>query len=172
MPRLVNHDQTGSGGPTSRIDSGVRLISEAIHVVAVLEVADLLSASPKSAEELGEATGACGPFLGRVMRALTSFGIFSQDSAGRFALAPLGEFLKRDVPGSLHAAALFFGGENGTSSVRFFLECVKTGESATHKLAGGKGIFEWLQSDPERTKLFNAVMTSFSALHHRLARSL
>jgi hypothetical protein len=143
----------------------MRLISEAIHVVAALGVADLLSAGPKSAEELGEATGACGPSLRRVMRALTSFGIFSQDSAGRFALAPLGEFLKRDVPGSLHGAALFFGGETGTSSVRLFLECVKTGESATHKLAGGKGIFEWLQSDPERTKLFNAVMTSFSALH-------
>jgi Dimerisation domain len=131
----------------------MRLISEAIHVAAALGVADLLAAGPKSAEELGEATGASAPSLHRVMRALASFGIFSRDSAGRFALAPLGEFLKRDLPGSLHSAALFFGGETGTSTVRLFLECVKTGESATQKLAGGKGVFQWLQSDPELTKL-------------------
>jgi hypothetical protein len=43
------------------------------------------------------------------MRALSSFGIFSRDSADRFALTSLGEFLRRDMPGSLHSAALLFG---------------------------------------------------------------
>ena len=143
----------------------MRLISEAIHVAAALGVADLLAAGPKSADELSKATGASAPSLRRVMRALASFGIFSHDSTDRFALAPLGEFLKRDEPGSLHSAALLFGGETGTSTVRLFLECVKTGQSATHMLTGGKDSFEWIQSDPELTKLFNAVMTSFSALH-------
>ncbi len=143
----------------------MRLISEAIHVVAALGVADLLADAPESVEQLAEATGARPPYLQRVMRALASFGVFSEDSAGRFALAPLGEFLKRDVAGSLHGAALFFGGETGTGAVRLFLECVKTGESAIHKLSGGKGIFDWLQSDPKLTKLFNSVMTSFSTLH-------
>lgn len=143
----------------------MRLISEAIHVSAALGVADLLALGPKSAEELGKATGASPPYLRRVMRALAGFGIFCQDSTDRFALAPAGEFLRRDVPGSLHGAALFFGGENGTSAVRLFLECVKSGQSATYKLAGGKSIFEWLQRDPELTGLFNGVMMSFSALH-------
>jgi hypothetical protein len=143
----------------------MRLISEAIHVAAALGVADLLTTGPKSSEELGKATGTSASSLRRVMRALAGFGIFYQDSADRFALAPPGEFLRRDVPGSLLSAALFFGGENGTSAVRLFLECVKTGETATHKLTGGKPIFEWLQSDPQLTRLFNEVMTSFSALH-------
>ena len=70
------------------------------------------------------------------------------NSAGRFALAPLGEFLERDVAGSLQSAALFLGGETGSSSIRLFLESVMTGESAIQKLSGGKGIFDWLQSDP------------------------
>jgi hypothetical protein len=143
----------------------LRLISEAIHVAAALGIADLLASGPKSADELANTTGANAPSLRRVMRALAGFNIFSQDSVGRFVLAPLGEFLRRDAPGSLLAAALFFGGENGTRAVRLFLECVKTGETAIHKLGGGKAIFEWLQSDPERTELFNDVMTSFSALH-------
>jgi C-methyltransferase len=143
----------------------MRLISAAIHVVATLGIADLLADAPKSIEQLAETTGARPQSLRRVMRALASFCVFSEDSAGRFTLAPLGEILKRDVTGSLHSAALFFGGETGTSAVKLFLECVQTGESAIHKLAGGKGIFDWLQGDPELTKLFNDMMTAFSTLH-------
>jgi O-methyltransferase domain len=56
-------------------------------------------------------------------------------------------------------------GETGTRAVRLFLECVTSGESAIHKLAGGKDVFEWLQRDPELTRLFNGLMTSFSVLH-------
>jgi len=77
----------------------MRLISEAIHVAAALGVADLLAAGPKNADELSKATGTSAPSLRRVMRALASFVIFSHDSADRFALTPLGEFLKRDMPG-------------------------------------------------------------------------
>jgi hypothetical protein len=143
----------------------MRLISEAIHVVAELGVADLLAGGPKSAEELARATGADANLLRRVMRALTYFDVFSVDSGERFSLGPLGEMLKREAPGSLHGAALFFGGERGTDVIQVFLDCVRTGESAVQKLSSGRGIFEWLASDPERVKLFNEVMTSFATLH-------
>jgi hypothetical protein len=95
----------------------MRLISEAIHVAAALGVADLLAAGPKSADELSKATGTSAPSLHRVMRALASFVIFSHDSADRFALTPLGEFLKRDMPGSLHRAALLFGVDLAARSI-------------------------------------------------------
>jgi C-methyltransferase len=143
----------------------MRLISEAIHVVAELGIADLLADGSKSAEELARATSADTESLRRVIRALTYFGVFAPDSGDRFALGPLGEILKRDDAGSLHGAALFFGGETGMSTLRFFLECVKTGESAMQKMAGGKRIFEYLASDPKRVHLFNGVMTSFAVLH-------
>lgn len=103
-----------------------RFISESIHVAAALGVADLLADAPKTIEELAETTGFSTPSLRRVMRTLASFGVFFflRDSVGRFALAPMGEFLKRDVAGSLQAAVLFFGGEAGASAVRLFLKCV------------------------------------------------
>jgi O-methyltransferase domain/Dimerisation domain len=143
----------------------MRLISEAIHVVAELGIADLLAGGPKNAEELARATGADAHSLRRVIRALAYFGLFEQDSGDRFALGPLGEILKRDATGSLHGAALFFGGETGMSTLRLFLDCVRSGETAMHKMAGGKRIFEYLASDPQRAHLFNGVMTSFSVLH-------
>jgi hypothetical protein len=143
----------------------MRLVSQAIQVVAALGIADLLANRPKSIDELAEATKASTDNLRRVMRALMSFDVFSQNTDGRFALAPLGEFLRRDSPGSLHGAALLFGGEFGTNAVQFLLHSVKTGETAIQKRADGKPIFEWLQSNPEQAKLFDAVMTAFATLH-------
>ena len=46
----------------------MRLVSEAIHIVAALGVADLLADVPKSVKQLAEATGASPPHLRRVMR--------------------------------------------------------------------------------------------------------
>ena len=93
----------------------MRLISESIHVSAALGVADLLSEAPKSAEQLADETGVNAASLRRVLRGLVTFNVFSQDSKGRFALAPMGEFLKREADGSLHSAAMFFGGTRVSS---------------------------------------------------------
>jgi hypothetical protein len=143
----------------------MRLISESIHVSAALGVADLLSDAPKSAEQLAEETGVNAASLRRVLRGLVTFNVFSQDSKGRFALAPMGEFLKREADGSLHSAAMFFGGERGARVDELFLHCVKTGETVGRKLAGSSSWIGWLQSDPELTSSFNAMMTAFSTLH-------
>jgi hypothetical protein len=177
---LVEHDGAGaqrasagaaSAEETSAETAGrllelirIRLISESIYVVAVLGIADLLAGTPKSAEELAQAAGVSMPALHRVLRALASFGVFRQDSADRFALAPMGELLRRDAEGSLHAAACFFGGEAGTRLDGLLLKCVQTGESATQQLHGGSWI-KWLHSNPEMTQRFNAVMTAFASLH-------
>ena len=142
----------------------VRLISEAIRVAAALGVADLLADGPKSAGQLAEATGACALSLLRVLRALVSFGVFSQEPDGRFALAPPGELLKREEAGSLYSAAMFFGGEAGAKVVGVLLECIRTGETALGKLAEGDWV-AWMQSDPERTGLFNAMTTAEASLH-------
>lgn len=143
----------------------MRLISEAIHVVAALGIADLLADESRSIEQLAQAAGASAPSLGRTMRALSSFGVFSEETPGRFALGPVGELLRHDTVGSLHSAALFFGGADGASVVELFEHCVRTGESASQKLSGASNCFDWLLSNPERTKHFNATMTAFSALH-------
>jgi transcription initiation factor TFIIIB Brf1 subunit/transcription initiation factor TFIIB len=58
----------------------IRLISESIHVAAALGVADLLADEPKTVEQLAEATGVSAPSLKRVMRALATFGVFSQEN--------------------------------------------------------------------------------------------
>ena len=84
-------------------------VAPAIHVVAVLGIADLLADGPKGADELAQATDTDAPSLGRVLRALTSVGLFIEDDGGRFGLTPLSTHLRRNVPGSVRPAALLFG---------------------------------------------------------------
>jgi hypothetical protein len=144
----------------------IQRISQSIYVAAALGIADLVADEPKSVKQLGDATGVQAPALRRVMRALVDFGVFAQDDAGRFALTPIGEFLKADVAGSLHPAALYFGGESAAQIEGLLLHCVKTGETARQKLFGkGEGWFERLQKDPAEAALFNATMTAFATLH-------
>jgi SAM-dependent methyltransferase len=140
-----------------------RLLSEATYVVASLEIADLLADSPKTAEQLAAATGADALSLRRVMHALSSVGVFSEDSAGNFALTPMGDFLKRNTEGSLYPAAMFFGGENAGKMVALLAESVRTGKSAGEILFGGDWT-TWLQHDPRHVELFNSMMTSYSTL--------
>jgi hypothetical protein len=142
----------------------IRRISESIYVAATLGIADLLADGPKSAEQLAETAGAHAPSLRRMLRALASFGVLAQDNTGCFALTPMGQFLRRDVEGSLCPQALNFGGERAAKIEALLSHCVKTGETAQEKLFG-QGRFSVLERDPEDAKLFNAAMTSFSILH-------
>ena len=59
-------------------------IAQAIHVAAKLGIADLLKGDPQRYEALAKATNTHPRALYRVLRALASVGIFSEDHQGRF----------------------------------------------------------------------------------------
>jgi hypothetical protein len=128
----------------------LRLISEAIYVVAALGIADALSSGPKSVEELADACPSVVASLRRVMRALTSFGLFAEDSTAHFSLTSMGGLLKGAGEGSLHPAALFFGGERAAREVGLFLKCVREGKSMPDMLFGGAGP-NGCKASPSRT---------------------
>ena len=74
-------------------------LPQAIHVAAVLGIADLLEAGPTDAVALASATGTDGPSLLGLLRALASAGIFVEESPGRFALTATGATLGSNAPG-------------------------------------------------------------------------
>ena len=69
----------------------MRHVPQALHVVAVLGIADLLAGGPKSADELAQTTGSHGPTLYRVLRALVAAGVLAEDRPGHFRLTALGQ---------------------------------------------------------------------------------
>jgi SAM-dependent methyltransferase len=137
-------------------------VTQLLHVAARLNLADHLAGTPQSAEQLAARTGADPPSLARIMRALTSIGIFSETD-GAFALTPLGELLRRDVAGSLNAVAVLYGEEWLWSVYGRMLHSVQTGEAAfakVHRLP----FYEFLDTHLEPAMQFQAAMSSFSRL--------
>ena len=133
-------------------------ISQMVHVAARLGIADRLAEGPKTVEELAQATETHARSLFRLLRALGSIGVFSEDAEGRFRTTPLGECLRSDVPGSQWAMALMMGEEH-FQCWGDLLESVRTGQPAFDRLYG-KPIFEYLGEHPEQAKVFDAAMTS------------
>jgi hypothetical protein len=136
--------------------------SQAIHVAATLGIADLLEDGPRSADELAEATGTHAPALYRLLRALASVGVFTEQNDGRFALTPLAEHLRTDAPGSVRAWAVQIGQPYHWTSWAYLLHSIRTGEAAFPKLHG-TNVWEYRASRPEESAIFDAAMTGISA---------
>ena len=75
-------------------------LAQALHVAAVLGVADTLRDGPKSTGQIAREVDAHAPSLRRVLRLLASAGVFSEREDGTFDLTPLGDLLRSDAPAS------------------------------------------------------------------------
>ena len=81
-------------------------VSQAVGVVALLGVADQITEGPRRSDELAQAVGADPQALYRVLRLLTSIGVFEEVSPGSFGLTALGETLRSEAPGSVRNFAI------------------------------------------------------------------
>ena len=146
-------------------------ISAAIGAVAGLGVADALAGAPARSTELAERLGADDRSLARVLRALTDVGLFEQLADGRFALTPLGETLRSDVPGSVRRAAILWTEEWHWRAYGHFASSVRTGEAGMLP-AHGMNFWDYLALHPETAGVFNGMMSSASLLRAQgLARA-
>jgi predicted transcriptional regulator len=131
-------------------------ISQALHVAAHLGIADLLKDGPQTVTRLAAATGTHERSLYRLLRALAGEGVFAEDEQGRFALTPLGECLRSDVPNSQRSMAIMSGEEHYRCWGEL-LYCVQTGQTAFEKLYG-QPIFNYLASHPRQARIFDEGM--------------
>ena len=136
-------------------------VSQAISVFARLGVADALVTGPCDVEKIAEAVGAHGPALYRMLRALGDVGVVTEVENQLFALAPLGELLRSDVPGSLRGMMTVIGLSFYRNPWTDLYETIQTGESAFDRVYG-TDIFEYLAEHPEDAAFFDAEMSSFS----------
>src|ERR1043165_6642243 len=81
-------------------------VSQAVGVVALLGIADQLGEAPRGSDELAKSVGADPQAVYRVMRLLSSLGVFAEVEPGSFALTSLGETLRSDAPDSVRNFAI------------------------------------------------------------------
>lgn len=141
--------------------SGAR-VAQAIFIVAKLGIADLLQSGPASCADLAAAAEVHAPSLRRVLRALASQGIFSADPQGRFALTPLAELLRSDVPGSLRAYAIMSGEQWVWRSWGAIEHSVRTGRPAFEHVFGAP-LFDYYTAHPDAGRVSADALNSLSA---------
>jgi SAM-dependent methyltransferase len=135
-------------------------VSCAIHAVARLGIADRLRDGALGAGTLARATGVHAPALERVMRLLASVGVFNEEADGSFALTPIGTCLRTDVPGSMHAAVLLFGGitQRAWGDLPYSLG---TGDPAFPHVFG-MDAFSYMAQHPDEAVNFDKAMADFT----------
>jgi len=137
--------------------------SRAISVAAELGVADILKDGPRSAREIAEAVGASEDAVCRLLRALASVGLFSTVAPRRFALTPVGEYLRRDVPGSLRGWARFMGHDLTWRPWGQLAYSVRTGKAAFDHVFD-TALYPYLSGNVEGAAVFNEAMTAVSTM--------
>lgn len=136
-----------------------RWVSGAVTAAARLQLADRLAGKPQTSEELAEAAGAHAPSLYRLLRALASLGLMSEGADSRFALTPLGDYLRSDVPGSMFGLVQFFASEEHGAAWNAFPYAVTSGEPAFEHVYGCT-LWEYLDNEPALNVIFTDAMTS------------
>lgn len=133
-------------------------LSQALYVVAKLDIATLLDDGPKTVVDLAAACGAQPEPLGRLIRTLAPIGVFRHLPDGTVETTPLGATLSAKGADSARAATLFWM-ETHYLPFSELLHNVCTGETAaTHYF--GQPFFDWIVKDPERAALLSTAMAN------------
>jgi hypothetical protein len=167
---MSTEERKGPGAETGGQPPGLALyqmsighyLSRALALAATLGIADLLADGPRDHHDLARACAADAPSLRRVLRLLASRGVFEEQADGRFATTPLGELLRADVPGSMHASVLLFAGVPIQDSWKELEYCVRTGQPAFRRTDPDADPFTEMAKDPARAALFDRAMATFA----------
>jgi len=153
-----------------------KLISQAVCIVAKLKIADYLKDGPKSVDELAEDSKTHPDSLYRLLRMLSSVGIFAEtmqeegrresgdNNKRKFEPTPMASLLQSEAKSSIRNFALLFGLESFNRAIDDLSYSIETGENS-FKHANGLDIFEYFQQNQKEAQIFNSAMTSLTSLH-------
>jgi len=133
-----------------------------LYVAAKLNVAEVLKDKPLAADDLARKVGADPDSIYRVMRALSSQGIFHERRDGRFQLNSISRGLL-DTPGSMRYALLHHLGPVNWNLMSNLIYGVTTGKDSFANRYG-MPIYDYLKQHPAEYALFDSSMTNLSDL--------
>ncbi|MFK0735523.1 MAG: methyltransferase [Gloeotrichia echinulata HAB0833] len=131
-----------------------------LYVVAKLKLADCLVDGSRDIESLADELNVQSAPLDRILRYLHELGIFGLDSAGRYHLNKVSEFLISDHPQSMRAI-IILNNEEAYTAWGNLLHTVKTGQNTfihTYQMP----FYEYHKTHIESADIFDRAMTSVS----------
>jgi O-methyltransferase domain/Dimerisation domain len=117
------------------------------------------------ASAVGLKVGADPALLYRLLRAIASIGLLTEDDDHRFRLTEAGALLREDHPHSLRAMALLEEGPEHYAVWRHLVPILRDGshQDGFQREFGAK-LFEYARSNPSYGAVFNRAMSSYSAV--------
>ena len=137
------------------------VISAALQPIARLKIPDLLADGPHHVSQIAAESGTNEDALYRVMRLLASVGVFAELPGKVFAITPMSQLMRSDVPGSLRDMILWISNRFHFQVFGDLEHSLRTGQPAVEKVFG-KPAFEAIFGDPEVAYDFNLAMTCLS----------
>jgi hypothetical protein len=137
--------------------------AQAVATAAKLRIPDQLAHGPRTAAEVAAAIGADAPSVHRLMRGIATVGVLSSEAGGRFALTPLGEALRSDVPGSMRSLIIAEMAPGHWLPWAHLEDSVRTGKPAA-PAALGMDVWEYYKKNAEEGFHFAEAMSGMSAM--------
>lgn len=137
------------------------VISQAIHIAAKLNIADVLSEGPLTAEKIAKRVGADPDATYRLLRMLSGFSVFAEQPDHRFALTPMADALRTDAPHSMNGIAVLMGHPLLWEDWGHLTDSIRTGQASLPQLRGMSG-YEFLTANPDYAAVFFQGMGSLS----------
>lgn len=149
------------------VELGSKLwLNHALGTAARLGVADAIGDETKSVDELAQATQTHAPSLYRLLRTLASVGVFTEVEPKRFALTPVGEYLRSDNPQTLRHVAMMHCAPWHLPYTGQMIHSVKYREPAVKKAYQVNMVYQYFERDPEAGELFNKAMVNLTRNYH------
>jgi DNA-binding HxlR family transcriptional regulator len=148
-----------------------QIILNAISTVINLKIPDCLKDGPKTVEQLAKKTNTHPNSLSRLLRMLSSIGIFTkvketQEEDGheriKFGLTPTASLLQSNENNMLKNFSLLLGRQSFKRSIDDLQYVIQTGENS-FKHVNNLNIFEYLQQNAVDAKIFNEAMTAMTS---------
>ncbi|HIM52657.1 MAG TPA: methyltransferase [Acidobacteria bacterium] len=128
-----------------------------------LEIADALGNGEQHLDELAVATGSDRDALYRLLRALAGIGVLTEVTPFCFALTPLGQPLRRDVPDSVWASIVFWA-DLLADSWTYLAECVRAGgDLGALAVMEREGVKSRWSREPDAQAIFHAAFAEPTA---------
>ncbi|WP_248958984.1 acetylserotonin O-methyltransferase [Sphaerisporangium perillae] len=133
--------------------------AQLVRTAVELGIADRLAGGPRTSGELNEEIGGHPDALSRFLKACTAIGLLEEPEPERFALAPLGEFLRTDTHAgsAISKVALGAAGPGMYRMGEFFTEVVMTGKPVA-KSAFGLDFYDYYAANTTEGTRFGDMM--------------
>ena len=131
-------------------------VTRALGTFARLGLADVMEDGLEDHAAIAAARGLAPDRVYRLLRALSTLGVVTEPTRGRFRLTPLGRLLSSHSPNNTRTTAIFLN--DYFADMWSHLDDALAGERTAFEVLKGAPFFEWLAQHPDEARRFDRMM--------------